>query len=83
MIGDGAADFEDGVAATLEGAGGGRHGGPGFLLLPLLGTALIGGGGQVDGRSSGTVGITPSLLLLELLLLFEVVEMGEWLDRRE
>ena len=81
MIGDGAADFEDGVAATLEGAGGGRHGGPG--LLPLLGTALIGGGGQVDGRSSGTVGITPSLLLLELLLLFEVVEMGEWLDRRE
>jgi len=41
----------------------------------------------VDGRSSGTVGITPSLLLLELLLLllplFEVVEMGEWLDRRE
>ena len=80
MIGDGAADFEDGVAATLEGAGGGRHGGPG--LLPLLGTALIGGGGQVDGRSSDTVGITPSLLLLELLL-FEVVEMGEWLDRRE
>ena len=81
MIGDGAADFEDGVAATLEGAGGGRHGGPGLLL----GTALIGGGGQVDGHSSGTVGITPSLLLLELLLLplFEVVEMGEWLDRRE
>ena len=80
MIGDGAADFEDGVAATLEGAGGGRHGGPGLLLL---GTALIGGGGQVDGRSSDTVGITPSLLLLELLPLFEVVEMGEWLDRRE
>ena len=62
----------------LEGAGGGRHGGPGLLL----GTALISGGGQVDGRSSGTVGITPSLLLPELLL-FEVVEMGEWLDRRE
>ena len=40
----------------------------------------------MDGRSSGTVGITPSLLLLELLLLlplFEVVEMVEWLDRRE